>query len=129
MEIDDEAIDYMDEDPMVLMLREEGTHWEPPVIVEAMTELKNCAWEGATHPMEDSVKKIKTVKLVTLAKNIVSVPIESIFASITIPVKSVYDSIPIESESVKSIESDFAYFLALNVLFLKLVKKLLIIGN
>ena len=26
MEIDGEAIDYMDEDPRVLMLREEGTH-------------------------------------------------------------------------------------------------------
>ena len=59
--------------------------------------------------MEDSVKKIKTIKLVTLAKkiktiepvtptkNIVSVPIESVFASITILVESVCDSIPIES--------------------------------
>ena len=35
MEIDDEATDYMDEDPTVLMLREEGTYWEPPAITEA----------------------------------------------------------------------------------------------
>ena len=41
MEIDEEAKDYMDEDPAVLMLREEGTYWEPPAIIEAMTELKN----------------------------------------------------------------------------------------
>ena len=41
MEIDDEVTDYMDEDPTVLMLREEGTYWEPPTIVEATTELKN----------------------------------------------------------------------------------------
>ena len=60
--------------------------------------------------MEDYVKKIKTVKSVTLAKkiktvepvtpakNIVSVSIEYIFASISIPVKSVCDSIPVESD-------------------------------
>ena len=41
MEIDGESIDYMDEDPMVLMLREEGIHWEPTAIVEAKIELKN----------------------------------------------------------------------------------------
>ena len=41
MEIDEEAIDYMDEDLAVLMLREEGTYWEPPAIVEATTKLKN----------------------------------------------------------------------------------------
>ena len=40
MEIDGESIDYMDEGPMVLMLREERTHWEPAAIVEATTELK-----------------------------------------------------------------------------------------
>ena len=39
MEIDGEGIDYMDEDPLVLMLRE-GTRREPPTIVEATTELK-----------------------------------------------------------------------------------------
>ena len=43
MEIDTEGTDYMDEDPMVLMLREEGTHREPPTIIEATTELKNWA--------------------------------------------------------------------------------------
>ena len=41
MEVDDEATDYMDEDPTVLTLREEGTYWEPPAIVEATTKLKN----------------------------------------------------------------------------------------
>ena len=90
-------------------LREEGTHWESPAIVEATSELKNWAWQGAVHPMEDFVKKIKivkpitpikkikTVKPVIPTKNIVSVPIESVFASITILVESVCDSIPIES--------------------------------
>ena len=85
-EIDEEATDYMDEDPAVLMLREEGTYWELPTIVEATTELKKRVWEGAAHPKEDSVKKIKTVKSgafatykavepVTPAKNIVFVPL------------------------------------------------------
>ena len=41
MEIDGESIDYMDEDPMGLMLREEGIHWEPTAIVKAKIELKN----------------------------------------------------------------------------------------
>ena len=40
MEIDGEGKNYMDEDPMVLMLREEGTHWEPLAINEAIIELK-----------------------------------------------------------------------------------------
>ena len=43
MEIDTKGTDYMDEDPMVLMLREEGTYREPPTIIEATTELKNWA--------------------------------------------------------------------------------------
>ena len=101
MEIDTEGIDYMDEDPMVLMLREEGTRWEPHAIVEATTKLKNQAQEGAAHPMEDfamkiktvkpiiPTKKIKTVKPFTPAKNIVFIPIESVSASITIPVESI----------------------------------------
>ncbi|KAL0015607.1 hypothetical protein SO802_002676 [Lithocarpus litseifolius] len=62
MEIDKEATDYMDEDPVVLMLRGEETYWEPPAIVEAITELKNWAWKRAAHPMEDFVKKIKTIR-------------------------------------------------------------------
>ena len=70
MKIDGEATNYMDEDPMVLMLREEGTHWEPPVIIKVTTELKNWAWEGVAHPMEDSVKKIKIVKPITPTKKI-----------------------------------------------------------
>ena len=35
MEIDDKGMDYMDENPPKLMLREEGTHWETPAIIEA----------------------------------------------------------------------------------------------
>ena len=41
LEIDDEGMDYMDEDPTILMLREKGTYWEPSTIVETTTELKN----------------------------------------------------------------------------------------
>ena len=101
MEVEEEITDDMDVDPTVLMLGEEGAYWKPPTIVEATTELKNWAWEGATHTMEDSMRKIKTVKsvtfskkiktveLVTPTKNIASVPIESIFASVSILVKSV----------------------------------------
>jgi len=33
MEVEEEAIDYIDVDPTVLMLRKEGAHWEPPAIV------------------------------------------------------------------------------------------------
>ena len=113
-----------------------------------MIELKNWAWEEAVHPMEDSMKKIKTVKsvilakkiktveLVTPTKNIVFVPIESISASISIPVKFVYDNIPIEFDLVKSIESvensfhynkifDSAYLLALNVFISEIGKETL----
>ena len=148
MENDDEATDYMDQDPSVLMLREEGTCWEMPTIIEAITELKNWAWKGAAHPMEDSMKKIKTVKSVTLAKkiktvepvtpakNIVSVPIESISASISILVKSVCDNILVESNLVMSIESvknsfpynmisDSAYLLASNVFISEISKETL----
>ena len=42
-------------------------------------------------------KKIKTAEPITPTKNIVSVPIESISASVFIPVKSICDSFPIES--------------------------------
>ena len=153
IEIDGEGTDYMDEDPMVLVLREEGTRWELPTIVKATTELKNWSWEGAAHPMEDSAmkmktiepitptKKIKTIKLITLAKNIVSIPIESIPTSIIVPIESICDCIPIESISVESIEfvENFFFllmrFLILLIcwlcmfLFQKLVKKLLIIRN
>ena len=148
MKIDEEATDYMDEDPKLLMLREEGTYQEPPAIIEATTELMNWAQEGAIRPMEDSVKKIKTVKLVTLAKkigtiepvtptkNIVSIPIESIFASISIPVKSVCEIFPVEFDLVKSIKSiensfpynmisDSTYLLALNVFISEIGKETL----
>ena len=34
MEIDDEGMDYMlKEDPLIVMLREEGTRWESPTII------------------------------------------------------------------------------------------------
>ena len=77
-------------------------------------------------------KKIKTVELVTPAKNIVSVPIESISTSISISVKSVYDSFPIESNLVESIEisfpyimiSDSAYLLALKVFISEIGKEI-----
>ena len=117
MEADEEATDYTDEDPTILMLREGGTYWEPPTIIEVITELKNWTWEGAAHPMKDSMKKIKTVKLVTLAKkiktfklvtptkNIVFILIESISTSIFIPVKSIFESFPIKSNLVKFVES------------------------
>ena len=121
MEVE-EATDYMDVDPTVLMLREEKAYWEPLAIMEATTELKNWAWEGAAYPMEDSVRKIKTVKSVTFAKkikiaelvtptkNIVSVPIEFISASASILVKSVCDSFPFESiESIESIKNSFHF--------------------
>ena len=88
------------------------------------------------------MKKIKTAELVTLAKNIVFVPIESISVSISILFKTVCDSFTVDFalfKSIKSVENSFlfnmifysAYLLALNVFFfsLKLVKKLLIIRN
>ena len=87
------------------MLREERAYWEPLAIVEAKTELKSWAWEVAAHPMEDSVRKIRTIKSVTFAKKIkaadpitptkkvVYVPIESIPASVSIPFKSICDSV------------------------------------
>ena len=41
MEVDEEVIDYMNEDLTVLMLREEGTYWASPAIIEATIALKN----------------------------------------------------------------------------------------
>ena len=140
MKIDDEATDYMDEGFAVLMLREEGTYQEPLVIVEGTIEIKSWAREGATHPMEDSVKKIKNIKLVTLAKkfktvelvtptkNIVSVPIKSVSTSIIIPVESVCDSILVESIEnffPYNMISDSTYFLALNVFISEIGKETL----
>ena len=140
MEVEEEAIDYMDADPTVLMLREERVYWEPPVIVEAMIELKNWAQEGAAHPMEDSVrkiqtiklvtfaKKIKTVELVTPAKNVVSVPIEYISTSVSILVKSVCDSFPVKSVKNSfplNMISDSTYLLALNVFISEIGKEIL----
>ena len=59
--------------------------------------------------MEDSVKKIKTIEPITPAKNIVSIPIKSVFASIIVLVESICDRIPIESISVKSVKNSFPY--------------------
>ena len=83
--------------------------------------------------MEDSVKKIKTIEPVTPTKNIVSIPIKSVSASIIVPVESICDRIPIESISVKSVTnsfpynmiSDFTYLLALNVFISKIGKETL----
>ena len=81
-------------------------------------------------------KKIKTAEPVTVAKNIVFVPVKSISASIFIPVRSICDSFLVESDLVKSIESvensfpynmisDFAYLLALNVFISEIGKETL----
>ena len=72
--------------------------------------------------MEDSVrkikilksitfaKKIKTAKPVTLAKNVVFIPIESIYASVSIPVKSVCDSFLVKSvEFMESVKNSFPF--------------------
>ena len=112
--------------------------------MEATIKLKNWAWEGATHTVEDSVRKIKTVKSVTFAKrnktigpitpakNIVSIPTESSSANIFVLVKTVCDSFPIESvESVESVKNSFpfnmiygsAYLLVLNVFISKIGKE------
>ena len=91
--------------------------------------------------MEDSMRKIKIVKsisfakkikiteLVTPTKNIVSVPIESISASVSIFVKSICDSFLVES--VEFVENffpfnmvfDSAYLLALNVFIYEIGKE------
>ena len=107
------------------MVKEEGTHWEQATIVEATIELKNWAWEAATHLMEDPLKKIKTIEPLIPTKNIISIPIESISTSIIILVESVCDrvSIPRESIPVESVKNftrhnminNSAYYLVLNV--------------
>ena len=140
MEIEEEATDYMDVAPTVLILREEEVYLEPPSIVEATIKLKNWAWEGAAHPKEDSLRKTKTIKSftfakkiktaepVTPAKNIVFVPIESIAASASIPVKSVCDSFLVESVKNSfpfNMISNSAYLLALNVLIFEIGKETL----
>ena len=72
-------------------------------------------------------KKIKTVEPVTPAKNIVSVPIESISASISISIKSVCDSFPVESIEISFpyiMISDSAYLLALKVFISEICKEI-----
>ena len=79
-------------------------------------------------------KKTKTAGPVFLAKNTVSDPIKSIFATVSILVKSVCDSFLVKSvESVNSVKnsfpfnmiSDSAYLLALDVFISKIGKKTL----
>ena len=105
MEVDGESTNYIDKYPKVLMLKEERTHWEPTAIVEATTKLKNWAWEGAAHPMEDPLEKFKAIEPLTPAKNIMSIPIEPISTSIVILVESIYDFVPIESILIESIKN------------------------
>ena len=77
------------------------------------------------------MRKIKIVEPITPTKNIVSVSIESVFASVSILVKSVYDSFLVEFvESVKNsfpfnMIFDSAYLLALNVFISKISKETL----
>ena len=70
--------------------------------------------------MEDSLEKIKTVEPITPAKNIISIPIESICDHVpidSIPVKSIKNSIPY------NVIYDSAYLLALNVFISKISKE------
>jgi len=62
VEVKEEDEDHMDEDPRVLVLREGGTHEKQVAITDAITKLKNWAWEGATHPMGDPLVKTKPTK-------------------------------------------------------------------
>ena len=83
--------------------------------------------------MKDSVEKIKTFEPIPSSKNIVSIPIESVSASIIVPVESVCDRIPIESIFVEfgknsfpyNMISDSAYLLALNVFNFEIGKETL----
>ena len=89
-------------------------------------------WMDSIEHLDAFAKKIKIAKLVTLAKNIVSAPIESISTNVSIPVKSVCDGFLVEFvESIQSVKnsfpfnmiSDFAYLLALNVFISKIGKE------
>ena len=77
------------------------------------------------------MRKIKIVEPITPTKNIVSVSIESVSASVSILIKSVYDSFLVEFvESVKNsfpfnMIFDSAYLLALNVFISKISKETL----
>ena len=54
------------------------------------------------------MKKTKTVEPITPAKNIVSIPIESVSTSIIVAVEYVCDRIPIKSFFVESVENSFS---------------------
>ena len=83
--------------------------------------------------MEDSIEKIKTIEPITPAKNIVSIPIKSIPATIIVPIEFVCNHIPVEFISAEFVEnsfpynmiSDSAYLLALNVFILEIDKETL----
>ena len=89
--------------------------------------------------MEDSVRKIKTVKSFTLSKKFMTaepvtptknvvVPIDSISTSVSIFVKSVCDSFPVKSVKKSfafNMIFDSAYLLALNVFISKIGKETL----
>ena len=63
--------------------------------------------------MEDSLKKIKTIEPLIPAKNIISIPIESVSTSIVVPIESICDRVPIESVLVEFVENSIPY----NVIF------------
>ena len=81
------------------------------------------------------MRKIKIVEPITPTKNIVSVSIEFVSASVSILVKSVYDSFLVEFvESVKNsfpfnMIFDSAYLLTLNVFISETGKETLIVRN
>ena len=126
MEIDGRGIDYVDENPLVLILREEGTCQESLAIIKATIELKNWAREVAAQPMEDSTMKIKTVEPITLIKKIKTIePVILAKNIISFPIEFVCDNSPINFVSIESAEnffpynmiSDSAYSLALKFFF------------
>ena len=135
MDVDGEGQDYMDEDPRVLMLKDEGTQWELAAITKTTTKLKNWEWKGAAHPMEEPLEKTQTTKPFTPTKSIISISIESFSANIATPVKSICDhvSIPVESITVvfvknstcNKIISNFAYLLVLNIFIIEICKETL----
>ena len=81
--------------------------------------------------MENPLEKIMTIEPFIPAKNIISIPIESISTSIVVPVESICDQVPIESIHVEFVNnsipynviSDFAYLLALNVFISEIGKE------
>ena len=83
--------------------------------------------------MEDSIEKIKTIEPITPTKNIVSIPIKSVPATIIALIEFFCNHIPIEFIYAEFVEnsfpytmiSDSAYLLALNVFILEIDKETL----